>query len=343
MTTTDEWTRVLEQNAAAYARVAMTNIGREFPNAVRHTMAGPGDFPGRPRARNPVFYGSFDWHSCVEMHWLLVRLLRTAAPWVPAAEVKATLDRQLTPPALAIEAAYLAGPSGPGTYAWGWALALAAEVTALDDPDATRWEAALRPLADTAAGLFTGWLPGADYPVRHGLHPNTAFALSRSLAYARLTAAGGDRTLAAAIEAAAERWYGGDAGYPAAWEPSGSDFLSPALTEAELIAQLMPADRYAAWLSAFLPGIAAGEPAGLFEPVRVGDSSDGQIAHLHGLNASRAWCWRRIAASLPAADDRIGPALDAARRHADAALPHVIGDHYMVRHWLAAYAVLLLT
>ena len=139
MTAIPEWTEVLEQNAAAYARVAMTNIGREFPNAVQHTMTGPGDFPARPRARNPVFYGSFDWHSCVEMHWLLARLLRTAAPWVPAAEIRVTLDRQFDPDALAAEAAYLAGPSSPGRYAWGWALALAAEVAAFDDPDAGRW------------------------------------------------------------------------------------------------------------------------------------------------------------------------------------------------------------
>ncbi|HYS30904.1 MAG TPA: DUF2891 family protein [Streptosporangiaceae bacterium] len=343
MTAIPEWTGVLEQNAAAYARVAMTNIGREFPNAVQHTMTGPGDFPARPRARNPVFYGSFDWHSCVEMHWLLARLLRTAAPWVPAAEIRAALDRQFDPDALSAEAAYLAGPSSPGRYAWGWALALAAEVAAFDDPDARRWSAALAPLAADAADLFIGWLPKAAYPVRHGLHPNTAFALSRSLPHARNLAAAGHAVLAAAIEAAATRWYGGDADYPAAWEPSGADFLSPALTEVELMALLLPAERFAAWLSAFLPGIAGGEPAGLFEPVPVSDSSDGQIAHLHGLNASRAWCWRRAAESLPAADQRIGPALAAARRHADAALPHVVGDHYNVEHWLAAYAVLMLT
>jgi DUF2891 family protein len=343
MTASDEWTRILEQNAAAYARVALTNIRREFPNGICHTMSGPGDYPARPRDRNPVFYGSFDWHSCVEMHWLLVRLLRTAEPWVPAGEIRATLGRQFDADALAREAAYVASPSGPGRYAWGWALALVAEVTALEGPDARAWQAALRPLAGTVAELFIAWLPKAAYPVRYGLHPNTAFALSRSLPQARNMAAQGDSALADAMEAAAGRWYAGDAGYPAAWEPSGADFLSPALTEAELMALLLPASRFPGWLAAFLPGIVDGEPASLFEPVAVSDSSDGQIAHLHGLNASRAWCWRRIAESLPAGDGRIGPALAAARRHADAALPHVIGDHYMVEHWLAAYAVLLLT
>lgn len=338
----DAWSEVLAQNAEAYARVAIANIAREFPNDVHHTMSAPGDFPARPSARNPVFYGSFDWHSCVEMHWLLVRLLRAAPDSVPADEIRATLTRQFSPEAVMMEAAYVTGPSGPGRYAWGWALALAAETSSFDDPDARRWSAALRPLADAVTGLFIGWLPKATYPVRYGLHPNTAFALSRSLPYARMLREAGEPALAEAITAAAARWFGNDAAYPAAWEPSGSDFLSPALTEAELMALLLPAGEFAAWLAAFLPGIERREPAALFEPALVSDSSDGQIAHLHGLNASRAWCWRRIAESLPRGDARIEPALAATRVHAEAALPHVTGDHYMVEHWLAAYAVLLL-
>jgi Protein of unknown function (DUF2891) len=339
----DAWSEVLTQNAEAYARVAIANIAREFPNDVHHTMSAPGDFPARPSARNPVFYGSFDWHSCVEMHWLLVRLLRAAPGSVPADEIRATLTRQFSAEAVTREAAYVTGPSGPGRYAWGWVLALAAETSSFDDPDARRWSAALRPLADAVTGLFIGWLPKATYPVRYGLHPNTAFALSRSLPYARMLRAAGEPALAEAITAGAARWFGDDAAYPAAWEPSGSDFLSPALTEAELMALLLPPGEFAAWLAAFLPGIERREPAALFKPALVSDSSDGQIAHLHGLNASRAWCWRRIAESLPPGDARIEPALAAARVHADAALPHVTGDDYMVEHWLAAYAVLFLT
>jgi hypothetical protein len=141
----------------------------------------------------------------------------------------------------------------------------------------------------------------------------------------------------------AYEWFGGDMMYPAAWEPSGHDFLSPALTEAELMARVLPREQFGDWLGMFLPGIEQRSPETLFTPGAVSDSSDGQLAHLHGLNASRAWCWRRLAASLPGGDARIGPALEAARRHADAALPHVVGDDYMVGHWLPAYAVLLLT
>ncbi len=337
------WEQILRANAEQYARVAIINIDREFPYDVHQTMTGPGDFPSRPRDRNPVFFGSFDWHSCVEMHWLLVRLLRTAPGLIPDAEVRAILDRQFTHDALAAEAEYVAGPSGPGRYAWGWALALAAEALALDDPDGRRWAEALTPLADAITALWIEWLPKATYPVRYGVHPNTAFALSRSLPHAQRLAAAGDPGLADAITDAATRWYRGDAGYPGGWEPSGADFLSPALTEAELMALLLPRADFGAWLSDFLPGIERGEPAALFGQAIVADSTDGQIAHLHGLNASRAWCWRRIAESLPAGDERIGPAMAAAHVHADAALPHVVGDHYNVEHWLAAYAVLLLT
>jgi len=343
-----EWSEILAKNAAAYARIAIENIGREFPSGFYYTMNAPGDFPYRPAERTPVFYGSYDWHSCVEMHWLLVRLLRAVPDLVPADEVRMTLSRQFNPDALAFEAAFIAGPDGytQRPYGWGWVLTLAAEVAALadsGDAEAQRWSAALARLADAITGCFIDWLPKATYPSRYGVHQNSAFSLSRALPHALDRSAAGDARLADAITEAARRWFGADKAYPAAWEPSGSDFLSAALTEVELMALLLPADRFAEWLTGFLPDIAAGEPRSIFTPATVSDSTDGQIAHLHGLNASRAWCWRRIADSLPPGDPRIESANDAARIHADAALPHVVGDHYMVEHWLAAYAVLLLT
>ncbi len=346
-----EWDEILGQNAASYARVAIDNIGREFPSGLYRTVSGPGDFPSRPRDSTPVFYGSFDWHSCVEMHWLLVRLLRTVPGSVPVSEIEETLGLQLTAGGLAAEAAFISGPDGRGQrpYGWGWALALVQEVNvlareqSLSAAGAQGWSRALIPLADALTGCFLDWLPKATYPVRYGVHQNSAFGLGRALPYARDRALAGDGRLADAITDAARRWFGADQDYPAGWEPSGSDFLSAALTEAELMALLLPAGEFASWLSGFLPGIAAGSPAAIFTPAIVSDSSDGHIAHLHGLNASRAWCWRRIAASLPAGDPRIEPASAAAASHAAAALPHVVGDHYMVEHWLAAYAVLLLT
>jgi hypothetical protein len=336
-----DWDEVLRRNAAGYARVALTNIGREFPSDVRCLMTAPGDFPHRPRDRTPVFYGSFDWHSCVEMHWLLVRLLRVARDHVPHAEIERVLDAQLTAEGLLAEARFVADPDG-GTrqrpYGWGWALSLVHEASQLNEEH----EKNLLPLADAITARFLEWLPKATYPVRYGMHPNSAFGLSRALPHARDRARDGDPALLDAITDAASRWYGDDVDYPGGWEPSGSDFLSPALVEAELMSCLLPSTQFPRWLSAFLPGIARGEPKALFMPAQVSDSSDGQIAHLHGLNASRAWCWRRLAAALPSSDERIERMLDAAQEHAGAALPHAVGDHYMVEHWLAAYAVLLL-
>ncbi len=341
----DDWAKVLQDEAASYARVALANIRREFPSGVYHTMNGPGDFPYRPRARTPVFYGSYDWHSCVEMHWLLVRLLRIAGDSVPADEIRATLGAHLEPVALAVEEEFIVSPDGLGQrpYGWGWTLMLIHETAIWDDQSSRKWAASLAPLAYKVEGLFLEWLPKATYPVRYGVHTNSAFGLSRALPYAAARAKSGSPELLDAIIAKARAWFGSDMLYPGDWEPSGYDFLSPALTEAELMARILRRDEFADWLGMFLPGIEGGQPASLFTPAVVSDSSDGFIAHLHGLNASRAWCWRRLAESLPDGDPRIAAALAAARTHAEAALPHVVGDDYMVEHWLAAYAVLMLS
>jgi hypothetical protein len=350
---TDDFLGRLRPDLDGYARLALDNIGREFPSYVTVLLTGPGEFPDRPRDRTPVFYGSFDWHSCVEMHWVLVRLLKVAGDTaagdtvpgdtVPAAEIRAALDRQFTPAGLRAEAEFMRAKGGfERPYGWGWALALAHELaTWPGDQDAPRWAAAMEPLSEALTENFLGWLPKATYPVRTGMHANSSFGLSLALPHARTLADTEQPSLRAAIEDAARRWYLADADYPAAWEPSGHDFLSPALAEAELMARLLPADEFAPWLTAFLPGLAAGEPASLFTPAVVSDSSDGQIAHLHGLNLSRAWCFRRLAETLPPGDPRVRACTEAARRHAEASLPHVTADDYMVTHWLAAYAVLL--
>jgi hypothetical protein len=298
--------------------------------------------PRRPRERTPVFYGSFDWHSCVEMHWVLVRLLRNVPHAVPEAKIREALRAQFSVDGLQAEARFIGDARNRGRerpYGWGWALQLIHDVQTWNDPDAARWSEAFAPLAQALATNFREWLPKATYPIRYGVHGNSAFGISRALPYAQAR----EPQLRAALVEKATAWFGSDRDYPAAWEPSGADFLSPALCEAELMAQLMDATAFAVWLERFLPGLGASEPAALFTPASVSDPSDGQIAHLHGLNLSRAWCWRRIAESLPPGDARVAPALQAMRTHAAAALPHVTGDDYMVEHWLAAYAVLLMT
>ncbi len=336
-----EWQPILHENAAAYAQVAADNIRREFPAHMSHLMSEPGDSPYRPADRNPVFFGSLDWHSCVEMHWVLVRLLRIAPDIVPAAEIRALLDAQFDPGKLLAEAEFITGSGGRSErpYGWAWALALIHEIADLGDADAIRWLTAIAPLEAAITTGFLAWLLKATYPIRYGVHPNTAFAFSTLLPYARRRSA----SLADGVTAKALGWFRHDAGWPARFEPSGHDFLSPGLAEAELMARLLPADAFAGWLTDFLPGIEHREPASLFTPAVVSDASEGQIAHLHGLNASRAWCWRRLAESLPADDARIGPAAEAASTHLAAALPHVAGSDYMVEHWLVAYAVLAMS
>jgi hypothetical protein len=336
---------ILREQAAAYAQVALANIGREFPSLQIHLMAGPDDVLGRPAEHTPVFYGSLDWHSCVEMHWLLVRLLRLAGDVMPDREIRAALGAQLAPDKLAAEAEFVASQDGrhERPYGWAWALALAHEIASLGDADARGWLDAFAPLADALVQGFADWLPKPSYPVRHGVHGNSAFSFSTALPFAARLAQAGQPALAAAIEAKALAWFEEDADYPGAYEPSGTDFLSPALTEAELMSRLLAQPEFGDWLAGFLPGIAEREPATLFTPAVVSDASDGQIAHLHGLNASRAYCWRRIAENLAPGDLRIEPAVSAARAHLAAALPHVAGDDYMVEHWLVAYAVLALS
>lgn len=335
-----QWLVRLRPGLGGYATVAVENIGREFPSHISSTMREPGDFPRRPRDRNPVFWGSFDWHSCVEMFWLLVRLLKVAPGDVDEPRIRQALRARLTREGLQAEADFMATPHGAAMerpYGWGWALALACELATWDDPDAKAWAANIEPLARTLSGNFLAWLPRATYPLRTGVHTNSAFGISRALPYADLR--GGD--LSRALRDAAARWYAADENYPGAYEPSGQDFLSAALCEAELMARLLPPGEFPDWLGRFLPGIADGEPASLFTPAIVADSSDGYIAHLRGLNLSRAWCWRRLAQALPPGDPRTASCVSASALHADASLAYVSGDDYMVEHWLAAYAVLL--
>jgi hypothetical protein len=326
--------------AARFAGLALGHVGREYPNKLDHVMAGPEDVRG-PRALHPIFYGSFDWHSCVHGWWTLARTLRLFPDMAPAAEVRALFDERLTEANVAAEVAYLARPTSRGferPYGWAWLLMLQAELARHDTPEGRLWAARLQPLAEAFADRFMNFLPIATYPVRAGTHFNTAFALALAADYAEVCR---DAELAALVSLTALRWYGGDRACQA-WEPSGDDFLSPALVEAECLRRLLPAADFRDWFSAFLPFVLDGEPATLFEPATVSDRTDGKIAHLDGLNLSRAWCWRGIAAAL-ADDARLAAiARDAADRHLAAGLPHVAGD-YMGEHWLASFALLALT
>ena len=341
----------LEQVASTYAESILRSIQQEYPNQMQHMMTGPDDRP-TPREAHPAFYGCFDWHSSVELHWVLIRLLRLVPHAFDTTEAMKVLNAHLTSDALAQETAYLRSrPRFERPYGWGWALTFVHELTLWEDDSVrvnqwvapTRWLEAARPLADVITEGFLSWLPKATYPIRVGMHSNSAFGLARSVPWARYLATQGDSRLLTAITKAAIQWYGTDQDYPAHYEPSGTDFLSPALTEVDLMSLVLEREEFFTWLDAFLPKLSSGEPKSLFEPAFVSDASDGQLAHLHGLNLYRAFVWKHLNDILPA-DDVRRPQLEAGiKAHVHASMDAVTGSDYMVEHWLACYAMLYLS
>jgi hypothetical protein len=325
--------------AERFAAIALDNVGREYPNKLDHVMAGDAD-AATPRALHPAFYGSYDWHSCVHMHWLLARVLRRHPQLESAGAIAGVFDRHLSREAIAAEVAYLARTgtqSFERTYGWAWLLKLAEELGRGDSEAFRRWQGNLAPLADAFVARYLGYLPKASHPLRTGLHQNSAFGLAFALDYGR---ARGATALVALCEAKARDWFGNDRDYPARWEPSGADFLSPALMEADTMRRVLPRDEFAAWLDAFLPGLADCAPATLFRPAVPTDRSDPQIVHLDGLNLSRAMCFAGVARALPPGDTRVGVLQAAAGAHATTGLIGVESGDYMGAHWLATFAVL---
>lgn len=334
-------TLTLEQ-ASRLARLPLRGIRKEYPNHLTHLLNDNRDVKS-PRALHPAFYGCFDWHSAVHGHWMLVRLLKTHPKMPEAREIRAALGKNLTAENIRGEVAYLDQPnrrSFERTYGWAWLLKLAEELHGWDDPDGKRWSANLQPLAEAFVKRYLDFLPRQTYPIRTGVHPNTAFGLAFALDYARAT---GHRQLAALAAQRGLDYYAQDADYPAAWEPGGEDFFSPSLMEADLIRRVMKPEDFRRWFHRFLPGIARGEPRSLLTPATVTDRSDPKIVHLDGLNLSRAWCMRSIAGALDRDDPARKVLHEAAVRHATEALAHVTSGDYAGEHWLASFAVYLLS
>jgi len=328
--------RLTKRLAARFARIALSHVGREYPNKLDHVLAGPADLKA-PRVLHPIFYGSLDWHSCVHAFWLLAHI-RRRFPALPESDAIAVLfaDR-ITAETVAGECDYLSRRFAGGferPYGWAWLLMLVAELAR----DGMMAEVErLRPLAHAFVLRLTAYLSKAAYPVRTGTHANTAFALAFALEYAEQQA---NAELDRLLRETARTWYAADADCQA-WEPDGEDFLSPALIEAECMRRVLPPSEFRVWFDRFLPRLAAGEPATLFRAARVSDRSDGRIVHLDGLNLSRAWCFRLLGGALGPDDPRRSRLLAAAEDHLALGLPHLSGD-YMGEHWLATFAVLAL-
>jgi hypothetical protein len=336
--------RLDDRQLSAFSKLAVAGIEREYPNKPSHVMTGPESVQS-PRELHPVFYGCFDWHSSVHGHWMLLRLLKDSPDATAAGEIRELLARQLTAEKLLVETRYFDDKERQTferPYGWAWALRLAAELRTWDDPQAEAWVANFSPLEHRLVVLTKLYLPRLDYPIRTGVHPDTAFALGQILDYARTV---NDQELETAIVAYAKEKYQSDRDYPARYEPSGEDFFSPALNEADLMRRVLPPDEFADWLEAFLPGLgnAGGPAANLLIPVAVSDVTDPRIVHLAGLNLSRAWCLQGVLHGLPAADSRraaLSKSLDA---HTEAGLSYVFTGHYAGEHWLATFAVYLLS
>ena len=309
--------------ASRLATIALGHVTREYPHKLDHVLGGDADaLP--PRVLHPIFFGSFDWHSCCHGWWTLMTLRRLFPDMPEAAEIAKLADASFTPEKVAGELAYLDRPLAGGfvrPYGWAWLMFLHLEATRHPD---RRWAAELEPLARAFAARLRHYLDILTYPIRVGTHFNSAFALVLGLDWAGRF----DPRLEQAIRDRATIWFGEDRDCQA-WEPGGDDFLSSALIEVLCMARVLPAAAFERWFAAFLPRLMAREPATLFTPATVSDRSDGKIAHLDGLNLSRAWCWRSL--GYP----------QFAEPHLDASLPHVAGD-YMGEHWLATYALLAL-
>jgi hypothetical protein len=325
--------------AERFASLALANIRCEYPHKLDQVLASSADLAA-PRALHPSFHGSYDWHSCVHMHWLLARVRRAFPALAARSAIEAQFDTSFAPAAVAGEAAYLARAhtqSFERTYGWAWLLKLGEELLLADDAKARAWSAELAPLAQAFVARYLGYLPKLRYPIRYGTHANSAFGLAFALDYARKA---GEDSLERRCVASAQAWFGADRDAPAAWEPSGADFLSPALTEALLMSSVLPAREFAAWLHAFLPGVAERQPTSLFVPAEVGDRADPQLVHLDGLNLSRAWCMRAIAQALPQGDARAPVLREAADAHFAAGMSGIASGEFVGEHWLASFALL---
>ncbi len=329
--------------SARFAALALACVHQEYPNKIAHVLTGDADVRP-PRELTPAFYGCYDWHSAVHGHWLLARLSRSRSDAPFAAPARAALARSLTPENVAGEIAYLAGEgrvSFERPYGLAWLLRLHAELREWDDPEAGVWARTLDPLAGAAADRLREWMPKLAHPIRIGEHDQTAFAFALVHDWARTT---GDEAMLVLLDERIRTLYLADRECPLAYEPSGQDFLSPCLGEADLVRRVLAPEAFAAWLGAFMPGISLRDDGGAWlPPAVVTDPADPKLGHLIGLNLSRAWMLEGIAAGLPAGDARLPALRAAAAAHREAGLPAVTGEHYMGGHWLGSFAVYLLT
>lgn len=330
------------EQASHFAQLALKCINKEYPNKPEHVLNDKSDVQST-KALHPAFYGCYDWHSSVHGHWMLIRLLRLFPNLPEAAEIRHGVSENLTSENIRAEVDYLKQANRQSferTYGWAWLLKLAEEIHSWDDPAAKGWSANLQPLVDVLVEKYLNFLPKQNYPIRTGVHPNTAFGLAFAFDYASLV---GNKQLQAVITERSKTYFGKDGNYPVAWEPGGEDFFSPALMEADLMRRVLKREEFRRWFRLFLPDLGRGKTGKFWQPAVVTDRSDPKLVHLDGLNLSRAWCMRSIAAALSRTDPARKILTGAAAAHTHEALAHVASGDYAGEHWLASFAVYLLS
>lgn len=331
-----------QEQIATFAGLVLAGIDREYPNKPSNVLEGPQDVRS-PQELFPAFYGCFDWHSSVHGHWVLVKLLKVSPEHPEAVRMREALERHLTPDNLRREVEFFSTPGNRSferMYGWAWFLRLAAELHTWEDEQGRQWREALRPLELLLIERSLDYLPKLSFPIRTGVHPNTAFAMSELLDYARIV----DRPdLAVMVARRAKDYYLADRDYPDRYEPSGEDFFSPGLCEADLMRRVLSADEFAEWLHGFLPCLDQAASSPMLIPVEVPDVTDGKLVHLAGLDLSRAWCLRGIASALPAEHPHRKELESLARAHLEKGLEYVTSGHYEGEHWLATFAVYAIT
>ena len=328
--------------AERFANLALECVHKEYPNKIAHVLMSDADVLP-PRTLTPAFYGCYDWHSSVHGHWLLARLARTFPDAPFASRARAALAKSITTENISREVAYLRGPgrsSFERPYGLAWLMQLGAELREWNDPFARDLSSTLQPLEEASAERLRTWLPKLSHPVRSGEHSQSAFAFGLILDAARVSR---DTALADLVSKKIRAFYIGDKACALSYEPSGEDFLSPCVAEADAMRRVMTPVEFAAWLGGFLPQLPSDGSAAWLRPAVVTDPSDPKLAHLDGLNLSRAWMLEGIASGLPAGDPRIAPLRNAAARHRESGLAAVTGEHYEGGHWLGSFAVYLTT
>lgn len=332
--------KLTDQQVVSFAKLALKNIQTEYPNKPGNVVVD-NQSVRTPKVMHPSFYGCFDWHSSVHGHWMLIRLLKDYPGCSVEKEIREKLAENLSDENLAGELSYFQEKQHKTferTYGWAWYLRMAAELETWDDEQGKQWRKGLQGLEELLVQRTIDYLPKLSYPIRTGIHPDTGFALGQILDYARTVK---NVELESAIVKRAREFYLDDVAYPTRYEPSGQDFFSSCLNEADLMRRVLPADEFVKWFDKFLPGLSKGDGGNLLTPVKVSDVTDGYIVHLAGLDLSRGWCMQGIASALPDSDPRVELLRKSASEHADTGFEYVFSGHYEGDHWLATFAIYL--